>query len=1350
MVREDVVAVVFFEVLESRRLLTSAQDLTSLTALRQDPVFAGIDGSNIGIAVLDSGTWARHPDLRNNFVAFFDAVKSSSNSAGSTNVNDAFDPAGHGTHVAGTAASSNPNIGVATNAKLIAVRALPADNEPEPGFDTVANGLQWVLNNVTRFNIKVVNLSLGVPTVNDNTGRISDQEATLIRRLERVGVTVVAAAGNNYADFAPTPGAATPAAYSTLVVSNVWSDGGVSGSFPQISGSGGNVRFFAQENDAAPDRFAATSQRSTLVGQLAAPGSQILSTWNDPNKLYQLDSGTSMSSPFVAGTVALMQEASFVFGGRYLTPEQVRTVLIDSADTIVDGNVSTNSRIPVTFDSNGNPRRSGSNQDLPETGLNFKRIDVHAALRAVRTLVTGLPTSPDEPQPVGVDPDATIATATAVPALDGNATFDFTANIGVDGQVQVGPGDVNLYRLTVLSPGVVSAELTGVAGGVNFSPLVRLFDSAGNELSVVAGSAGAYPTLVSERLAAGTYYLGVSSVGNGAYSVLDRSGVVAGASNGDYTLTVGLANPDPNGVPQGSFLTDVLSPDLEDPRLGVFATFVRGSIGSDPNPLNPTGPRVQVGATDVDMFRLVAPDDGLLTVTTRASSSPEHASDGVDTFLRAFDEGFNAIAVTNQFFGLDAAVQISVVRGQVLYLGVSSAGNRAYAATTPFDRASTTGQTGNYDAYFSFDNGDDNGTAFTADLATVGRTVNSTIGSTTAKPLLGAQNGNKDVAFYRYVVPSTGLIDLSATAAVGSAFRPVMTLWRLSADRSTITRDADTTGRSARIIARAAAGETLYVSVTGEGNDDFKWFAVASGSGGSTGAFSLTSAMRPTTDLKKLTNSSINFGTPTPVSAGVPVYANLGTTNAVETGAASVNLYRYTATFTGPLVIRANVPGDQATDPFLRLFDAAGTEITFNDDATTSTRNALINTTVVAGRTYFIGVNGSSTNARAYNPLTGDGAADGQEGDYVLTLVAPPSVSLSAEVVTPIQGAGGNVTFTLTLSAPATEEVSADFATFDTSGPNAARSPADYTAVATTVRIPAGQTTATVSVPFIGDATAGRTRIIGGSLANIVNATKGPLTANAVIDSSVPPIPVTTGPDLAVESFELKRRVGASGLVPIVPGDRVTGSVIIRNAGNTRLSGRFSLAPVLSNDGYVSPGDLALAKPRTITLSLLPGRSQRIGVTSLVPLSVEAGSYTPLVSVVPIRPESDAGAFNNTAAALGLDVQWLFGSFPSHSNTRLTLAGADGTPMVFSLSGRGFGTVTRDASNLLSVSLSDTTLASTLTIRPGSGVPRTATADILDLQAPGPLRAILAENVSILGTLNLPNPLPKTVKLRNR
>src|SRR5436190_22044877 len=156
--------------LESRRLLNAAFDLTGLTSLRADSAYTSIDGSGIGIAIIDTGGFDQHPDLKNNFAAFFNAVTGNPANPADTNIADSFDPEGHGTHVSGIAASSNPNIGVATAARLIDIHALPGPNEATPSFDPVANGLQWVIDHYAQFNIKVVNMSLGLPSVNNNTG----------------------------------------------------------------------------------------------------------------------------------------------------------------------------------------------------------------------------------------------------------------------------------------------------------------------------------------------------------------------------------------------------------------------------------------------------------------------------------------------------------------------------------------------------------------------------------------------------------------------------------------------------------------------------------------------------------------------------------------------------------------------------------------------------------------------------------------------------------------------------------------------------------------------------------------------------------------------------------------------------------------------------------------------------------------------------------------------------------------------------------------------------------------------------------------------------------------------------
>lgn len=1365
--------VIVFERLERREFFTAAQDLTSLTALRRDPAYSNINGAGIGIAILDSGTWAQNPDLRNNFAAYFDAVRNPASSAGSTNVASAVDPDGHGTHVAGIAASSNPDIGVATGARLIAVRALPADNEAQPSFDTVANGLQWVLNNVSRFNIKVVNLSLGVPSVNDNTGRLSDQESVLIDRLENLGVTVVAAAGNNYASFAPSPGASTPAAYSTLQVSNVWADSGSAGEFPLISGSGGTVRYFAQENDAAPDRFNATSQRSTLAGEIAAPGTDILSTWNSSSKLYQTLSGTSQAAPFISGTVALLQQAAFVLSGRYLTPDQVRTTLISSGDTIVDSNVSTNSRIPVTYDSSGNPRRAGSNQDLPETGLSFKRVNVYAAVRAVAALVTGStdptpppttppatppPTTPTTPPPVsGTDPDATIATATVVPNLDGNATFSFTGNVGLDGTVNVGPADVDVYRLRVLSPGVVSAALALPGGGTGFTPAVRLFNSAGVAIQgVVGATVGDYPTLVSGRLAPGTYYIGISAAGNTGYTISTRGGAVgtgAGGTalpGGDYSLTLGLANPDPNGVPQGSFDTDLLSPNSTDPRTGAAALFVAGTIGSDPNPLDETGPRVQIGAADVDMFRLLAPDDGVITVNTVAAGSFTHALDGVETYLRVFDSSFNELPVNLDFpNGIDAAVSFRVTRGGVYYVGVSSSGNTNYNATSSFDRGSSTGQTGAYDAYFSFDNGDANGTAYNATAAGVGAigaaatAISAAVGTDGSVTIDGPQDATKDVDFYRYTVPQSGLIDLSAPGANG--FAPVLALWRLSADRTSITRDADTSGRAARIIAPVTAGETVYVSVTGQGNDDFRWFSVASGSGGSSGAYTLTASMRPASDVQRLTNSSIQSGTPTDVFANTPIYANLGTTNAVETGPASVNLYRYVATFTGQVTVRATVPIDAPTDPFLRIFDQNGNELAYNDDADATTRDALITFNVTQGTTYYIGVNPSSADARAYNPLTGAGAAPGVEGDYILTVNVPPVVSVAGSTVQPAVDGNGptEVTFTISIPAPTGQDVSADFATFDPGGLGSAVAGTDYTAVSRRVTIAAGETSATVTVAFAPDLTPGRFRVIGASLTNVTGARSGVLTTTATILAAVAAPPQATGPDLSAEAIAL----APSG--PVVSGDRVPAVLTLRSAGAQRIVGRFSVRTVISADPTYTPSDVPVAATRTVSVRLNPGQSQAVRLSVLIPAQLEAGTWYVIALLTALRGTSDEQQYNNLVSSTAQQVQWIYGTFAGHRNKTLTLTGGDGRLVRFAISGPGQGTVVRDDSGQLSTTVSGTSGgSSTLSLTPTGG--SRITTSIFNLDINSPVRAILSTRVSVLGQVDLPTPSPRVVRVLGR
>ena len=147
----------------------------------------GLTGAGVGVAILDSGV-SVVPELRGKVIASVDFTEEQANGQ---------DKFGHGTHVAGIVAANGnaadaDTVGVAPGAVIINVRVL--DSKGEGRASDVIAAIDWVIANRFKYNIRVINLSLGAPVM--QSWRL-DPLCQAVERAFRAGIVVVAAAGNH-------------------------------------------------------------------------------------------------------------------------------------------------------------------------------------------------------------------------------------------------------------------------------------------------------------------------------------------------------------------------------------------------------------------------------------------------------------------------------------------------------------------------------------------------------------------------------------------------------------------------------------------------------------------------------------------------------------------------------------------------------------------------------------------------------------------------------------------------------------------------------------------------------------------------------------------------------------------------------------------------------------------------------------------------------------------------------------------------------------------------------------------------------------------------------------------------
>ena len=137
-------------------------------------------GNGIVIVVLDTGV-SKHPDLDGRIWRFRDFINGRY---------DMYDDNGHGTHVCGVIGGRN--IGIAPECRLIVLKVL--DETGNGKVEHSMRAFRWILENQEKYNIRVVNISMGMGNHVDEKGRRYIMGA--VELLWDMGIVVVAAAGN--------------------------------------------------------------------------------------------------------------------------------------------------------------------------------------------------------------------------------------------------------------------------------------------------------------------------------------------------------------------------------------------------------------------------------------------------------------------------------------------------------------------------------------------------------------------------------------------------------------------------------------------------------------------------------------------------------------------------------------------------------------------------------------------------------------------------------------------------------------------------------------------------------------------------------------------------------------------------------------------------------------------------------------------------------------------------------------------------------------------------------------------------------------------------------------------------
>ena len=302
----------------------------------------GVDGTGVGVAIVDSGIDATHPDLARRVTHNVKILDGEPAGVATAPIvipvdqgpyNDSDTSSGHGTHVAGIVAADNTDgqvLGVAPGANLIGY----GTGDTVFIFHILAAYDDMIQHRVD-WGIRVANNSWG------SAFRLFDPNEPInqaTRAAHDAGIVVVFAAGNESTEMAINPNSVPPWVISV---------GAGTLNHQRASFSSGGLQF----DNSSPGNLPAGDEKHVsysgdTIGlyhpSVTAPGVAIVSTATTGVLVTSLPGGTaaadgtSMACPHVVGVVALLLQKRPL-----LTPDEVKSVLQVTASLMPDTSDST-------------------------------------------------------------------------------------------------------------------------------------------------------------------------------------------------------------------------------------------------------------------------------------------------------------------------------------------------------------------------------------------------------------------------------------------------------------------------------------------------------------------------------------------------------------------------------------------------------------------------------------------------------------------------------------------------------------------------------------------------------------------------------------------------------------------------------------------------------------------------------------------------------------------------------------------------------------------------------------------------------------------------------------------------